>query len=219
MRAIGWDEVQFDASSRQGYPFLHELGVMITRVVQENMDERQHRIERLDRLQQPDRRGGVDSQGLDHPGLAGLQIDRAVNVDALTPARLLDREFLLARRPATGGPRGMGWMYRVREQHSFVVRQGIQEIIVALDERPLLLYVELAREHVRLWILEPQTMQKRDQPRAAFINEAKFLLDPGTDLACRTRQRRAYPRLQIVLLLHTQIAGAPAHIEAGDALD
>ena len=27
--------------------------MMITRVVQENMDERQHRIERLDRLQQP----------------------------------------------------------------------------------------------------------------------------------------------------------------------
>jgi len=47
--------------------------------------------------------------------LAGFQIDRAVNVDALTPARLLDRELVLARRPATGGPRGMGWMYRVRE--------------------------------------------------------------------------------------------------------
>jgi hypothetical protein len=44
--------------------------------------------------------------------LAGLQIDRAVNVDALTPARLLDRELLLARRPAAGGPRGMGWMHK-----------------------------------------------------------------------------------------------------------
>src|ERR1019366_4723347 len=100
MRAIGWDEVQFDASSRQGYPFPHELGVMITRVVQENMDERQHRIERLDRLQQPDRRGGVDGQGLDHPGLPS-QVDRAVNVDALTPARLLDRElsWLGAQQP------------------------------------------------------------------------------------------------------------------------
>src|SRR5450830_849926 len=83
---------------------------MITRVVQENMDERQHRIERLDRLQQPDRRGGVDGQGLDHPGLPSLQVDRAVNVDALTPARLLDRELLLARRPAADGPRGMGRM-------------------------------------------------------------------------------------------------------------
>src|SRR3984893_18328034 len=32
-------------------------------------------------------------------------------------------------------------------------------------------------------------------------------------------QCRAYPRLQIVLLLHTQIACAPAHIESGDPFD
>src|SRR5450756_1568734 len=55
--------------------------------------------------------------------------------------------------------------------------------------------------------------------RQAFINEPEFLLDPGADLTCRTRQRSAYPRLQIVLLLHTQIACAPAHIEASDAFD
>ena len=42
----------------------------------------------------------VHGQGLDHLGLAGFQIDRAVNVDALTPARLFNRELLLARRPA-----------------------------------------------------------------------------------------------------------------------
>jgi hypothetical protein len=56
----------------------------------------QHRIERLDRLQQPDRRGGVDGQGLDHPGLPSLQVDRAVNVDALmrTIRRDLDRFHL-----------------------------------------------------------------------------------------------------------------------------
>src|SRR5665648_705792 len=192
---------------------------MIACVVEKDMDEDQHRIERLDRFQKPDRRGGVDGFDLDHSGLTGLEIDRAMDVDALTPARLLDREFLLARRPAAGGPRGMGWMYRVREQHGFVVRQGIQEIIVALDERPLLLFIELARNDTRLVILQPQTMQKRDQSRAAFINEPEFLLDPGADLTGRTRQCSGYPRLQIVLLLYTQIACAPAHIEAGDAFD
>src|SRR5208337_3268449 len=62
-------------------------------------------------------------------------------------------------------------------------------------------------------------MQKRDQSRAAFINEPEFRLDPGADLARRTRQCRAHPRLQIVLLLHTEIACAPAHIEAGNAFD
>src|SRR5476649_2876315 len=219
MRAIGWDEVQLDASSRQGYPFPHELGVMITRVVQENMDERQHRIECLDRLQEPDGRGGVDGQDLDHPGLTGLQIDRAVNVDALTPARLLDREFLLARRPAAGRSRGMGWMYRVREQHGFVFRQGIQEIIVAPDERLLLLFVELARNDTRLVILQPQTMQERDQSRAAFINEPEFLLDPGADLARCARQGRGDPGFQLVLLLAAQLASAALVTEIRQALD
>src|SRR5450759_453632 len=208
--------MQLDPAPGLGEPLPHELGMMIARVVEKDMDEDEHRIERLDRLQQTDGRGGVDGQGLDHPGLAGFQIDRAVNVDALTPARLLDRELLLARCPAAGGPRGMGWMYRVHEQHGFVVRQGIQEIIVSLNERLLLVFVELARNDTRLVILQPQTMQERDQSRAAFINEPEFLLDPGADLTCRTRQRRTYPRLQIVLLLHTQIACAPTHIEAGD---
>src|SRR5664280_1962606 len=106
-----------------------------------------------------------------------------------------------------------------RQQHGFVVGQGIQEIIVALDESLLLLFVEFARDDVRLVILQPQTMQKCNQSRAAFINESEFLLDPGSDLASRTRQRRADPSLQIALLLHTQIACAPAHIEAGNAFE
>src|SRR4030095_13429652 len=97
------------------------------------------------------------------------------------------------------------------------VGQGIQELFIARDEILLLLFVELARDNIWLVILQPQPMQKRDQSRTAFINEPEFLLDKGPDLACRTRERRADPRLQNVLLLHTQIASAPAHIEAGDA--
>ena len=66
------------------------------------MDERQHRIERRDRFQEPDRRDGVDGYDLDHPGLAGREIDRAVNIDPLAPARLFDRELLLSWCPAAG---------------------------------------------------------------------------------------------------------------------
>jgi hypothetical protein len=76
---------------------------MIARTVEKDMDEHSiGSIERLDRFQKLYRRGGVNGQGLNHLGLAGLQIDRAVCVDALTPARLLDRELLLARRLSTG---------------------------------------------------------------------------------------------------------------------
>src|ERR1035438_10591725 len=108
MRAIGWDEVQLYSPPRLSEPFPHDLRVMIACVVEKDMDEDQHRIERLDRFQKPDRRGGVDGFDLDHSGLTGLEIDRAVDVDALAPTRLLDREILLARRPATGGAAGLG---------------------------------------------------------------------------------------------------------------
>jgi hypothetical protein len=81
------------------------------------MDEDEHRIVHLDRIHETDRRGVVDGQSLDHLHLAGLKIDRAVNVDGLTPGRLFNREVLLARHPAAGGARAMGWLNRVRERH------------------------------------------------------------------------------------------------------
>jgi len=42
---------------------------------------------------------------------------------------------------------------------------------------------------------------------------AEFRLDPGADLACRTRKRRTYPRLQIVFLLG---AGASEGVVGSD---
>ena len=129
----------------------------------ENMDERQHRIERLDRLQQPDRRGSVDGQGLDDPGLPGLQVDRAVNVDALTPARLLDRELLSARRPAADRSRRIGRMHGVRKERGLVVAQGIQQLFVALNESLLLFFVDLRGMTLGLSSSKPQAMQQRDQ--------------------------------------------------------
>src|SRR5664279_1437478 len=206
MRAISWNEMQLDPAVGPRKPFLHQLGVMIACIVHEDMDEQQHRIEGFDRFQQPYRRGGVDGFDLDHPSLPGLEVDGAMNVDALTPARLFDRELFVPRCPAAHGPRRMSWMHRVNEQHSFIVRQGIQEIIVALNERLLLHYVELARNDIRLVIFQSQTMQQRDQPRAAFINETEFRLDPGPDLAGRTRQSRSNPDLQFFLLLAVHLA-------------
>jgi hypothetical protein len=68
-------------------------------------------------------------------------------------------------------------------------------------------------------IFEPQAMQQRDQSRTAFVNEAKFLFDPGADLARRARQRRADVSFQSVFLCGTQKTGAAAHVEAGQPFD
>ena len=61
-------------------------------------------------------------------------------------------------------------------------------------------------------------MQQRNQPRMAFVNEAKFLFDPGTDLARRARQRRADESFQSVFLRGSQKTGAAAHVEAGSTI-
>src|SRR6202158_4758055 len=125
MRAIGRNEMQLDPAPRSSKPFLHQSGVVIARVVKKDMDEHQQRIERLDRFQEPDRRDSVDGYDLDHPGLSGREVDRAVNIDPIPPARLFDRELLLFWWPAAGRPRRMGWMHPLRAQHGLVVTQGL----------------------------------------------------------------------------------------------
>ncbi|PNE11052.1 MAG: hypothetical protein CR217_11000 [Beijerinckiaceae bacterium] len=49
----------------------------------------------------------------------------------------------------------------------------------------MLRFGELARNDFRLVIFETQTMQERNQSRAAFIDAAKFLLAKSADLARR----------------------------------
>ena len=77
-------------------------------------------------IQEPDRRDGVDGYDLDHPGLAGREIDRAVNIDPLASARFSIASFSCLgaqRRPAPHGsdaPRP--------EQHGFVVGQEIKRL-------------------------------------------------------------------------------------------
>ncbi len=144
---------------------------------------------------------------LDHAGLPGFEINRAVNVDALASARLLDREFLLARRPAADRPRGMRWMRGVHEQHGLVGAQGIQQFFVKRDERLLLCFVELARGDLLRVVFEPKAIRKRDQSRAALVNDAELRLDKGADRSRRARQTRRDPCFQLLLLRAAELAG------------
>ena len=109
------------------------------------MDGRLHRIERRDRSQEPDRRDGVDGYDLDHPGLAGREIDRAVDIHSLRA-----RSFVRSRASLVLVPSSRQAAPHVTDAPRprtarLVVGQGIQEIIVALDECLLLLFVEFAR--------------------------------------------------------------------------
>jgi len=82
-------------------------------------------------------------------------------------------------------------MDRISEQHDLVIAQGIQSLVVVLNERLLLVFIELAGDDIGLVIFEIKAVQQRDQSRAAFVNEAEFLRDKGADLARRAWQRGA----------------------------
>src|SRR5208283_79647 len=105
------------------------------------------------------------------------------------PAGRLDRQILLGRRPAADRARRVRRMDGVHEPHSLVGAERNQKLLVALDEGLLPFRVELASDRLGLHGFEPKPMQHRDQPRAALINGAEFLLDIRADLARRTRAR------------------------------
>jgi hypothetical protein len=60
------------------------------------MPERQQRIERFDRFQEPDRRDGVDSYDLDHPSLSGREVSTGAAQAAGTSWRRRDFARLAA---------------------------------------------------------------------------------------------------------------------------
>ena len=70
-----------------------------------------------------------------------------------------------------------------------------------------------------LAVVQSQTMQQRNQPGAALVDDPERLLDPRSDHPGRPRQGVADPGLQRCLLLQGQLAGATPVVEAGQAID
>src|SRR6516164_2216985 len=83
-------------------------------------------------------------------------------------------------------------------------------LFVVRDELLLLVFIELAGDGIGLVIFQPEAMQQRDQSRAAFVNEAEFLRDEGTDFPRRARQRGSDKGFQGLFLHSTQKAAAAA---------
>ena len=128
---------------------------------------------------------------LDRCRPARLEINRAVNVEALTPAGLLDGQIVLGLRPAADGTRRVRRMHSVHKQHCLVGTKRIQKVLVGFDEPLLLLHIELAPDRFRLAVFEIEPMQQGDEPCAALIDDAKFAFDISADLACRARRRKS----------------------------
>ena len=206
--------MQLDPALRPRQPLLHQFRVAIPSIVEKHVDQPQPRIHCLDCRPQHDRADGIHRRHLQHGGLAGLQVDRTVDVEALPVAALRHRDRNLLRRPAARRPHCVRRMHRIGEHHRLISLQTVQHLLVFLDVSSLFLRVELARHLLRLVILRVGTVQQRDQPGPGQVRDAEVLLDPGSNFAGRARQRCDDPCLQLRLLRIAQAAGAAFVAEA-----
>ena len=145
-----------------------------------------------------------------------------MNIEALASRRPFDRQRLVFGRPASRGARGMGRMHRVHQDDDLVRGQGIHQIFVALDDRALLVFVEMTRNDLGFAIFEAEAMQKRDQSRAAVIFHAEFRRDPSADPSAdptrRARPSRSNPRHELLSSPFAQSASAAAGFKAHQRL-
>ena len=169
MRTIGWDEVKNDAAPRLIKPLPHHLGVVIAGVVEEDMDQTHRRVHCLEAGQQGDCADGVNGQHVDHPGLPGLKVDGAVDVEAVAAAGLLDGEIDLLGRPAADRADAMGRVDRISKKDCLVGVQRVQKRVVGGDEGHLLGRRQFTRDRLRLAVLQPQAVQQLDQTAPGLV--------------------------------------------------
>ena len=103
VRTIGRDEVQHALASLSLEPFTHASGMMVAGIVQVDMDPSFLGMCSFNRLEQGDQASCSDLGYFQHLCLAGLQIDRAMNVERLATGGLFDRDRNTLRCPASGG--------------------------------------------------------------------------------------------------------------------
>jgi hypothetical protein len=94
LRAVARREIDMVAAwavdRRQ--PSLNQFRVMVSGIVQEDVDKPHARIHRLDRHQQQDRAQGIHRQHIFHDGLAGLKIDCTMDVEAVPSVAMFHRD-------------------------------------------------------------------------------------------------------------------------------
>jgi len=133
--------------------------MMVTGIVQIDMDSLLCGMCCFYRLEQGNQAHCVNLCHLQHLCLAGLKVDGTMNVQALAPGRLFDRDRSILRRPTSRGPYLMRGMDGIDEHHSLVRSHGVEKLLVACDEGLLPDIIEAAWHLVRLAVVEAEAMQ------------------------------------------------------------
>ena len=98
---------------------------MVSGIVDKQMDFSLLRIQRLNRRQERNRADGINGQNLQHAASARFQINRAVDIEPVASAVLLDDKRRFFRSPTADRAHAMRRMHRVAKQHRFIIRQAV----------------------------------------------------------------------------------------------
>jgi hypothetical protein len=118
--AVGRDELRFDPAAGPRQQLLDQFCAKVSGIVQKDVDQSHAWIHRLDRHRQHGRTQCVHHQHILHDGLAGLQIDRAVDVQLILSAALFHRDQHLFRCPAPDRLNCAGGMRGINKNHRFI---------------------------------------------------------------------------------------------------
>lgn len=119
---------------------------------------------------------GIDGEDLHHLCLAGLQIDRTMNVQAITAAARRDGDGLILGRPAAHRAHLMGRVNRIGEHRGLVDAKLAQQPLIGFDEGFLLGRVELAGDQIGFAIGEAEPVQQSDQAGVAVFDATRLTI-------------------------------------------
>lgn len=91
--------------------------------------------------------------------MAGLKIDGAVDVETVAATGLLDGELDLLGRPASDRADIMGRVDCIDKEDRLVGVERVQQRLIGSDIGRLLGWRKLARDRLRLAVLQPQAVQ------------------------------------------------------------
>ena len=113
--------MQLDPAVRPRQPRLNQFCVMVSGIIQKDMDRPHARIQRFDRHQHHDGTQGIHRQDIFHNGPASLQVDGAMDIQTLPATALFNRDSHILRPPAANRSRRVGRVRRIHKKHDFIV--------------------------------------------------------------------------------------------------
>ena len=130
MGRVGWQEMQFHATLRTFRPWLKYLGMMVTCIVEYDVNFTHRGVNFLNLFQHLPGGYSIDLVALDKDELGNFEIKCALNVDPLATRCGFNRRLSILRKPAMSRTVLILGVHGVRKQDCLFFAQFIPQCLV-----------------------------------------------------------------------------------------